>query len=76
MPTESSLPNNRPSPDEAAVTTKEAAAILNLSVWYLRSVKRAGCPWMGRKVFVSEIRRWLREHPAFTAKSVWRKEAA
>lgn len=64
-------------PHEKAVSIRAAAEALGVSAWYIYSMKRAGCPGAGRKVFITDLRRWLREHPGFVAKDVWtQKERA
>jgi len=53
---------------------KELAAALNISVWSIYAMKRAGAPFYGRYATLWDIDRWWREHPGFCASQVWRSQ--
>ena len=52
---------------------KEAAQALNVSDWYMASMKRAGAPFWCRKTDIEELEKWLRANPRFSAQSQWPK---
>jgi hypothetical protein len=55
---------------------KEAAAILNVSVWTVYAMKRAGAPFTGRYCTIADLDAWWRAHPDFCASRIWRDSTA
>ena len=53
------------------IFAKEAAEEMNVSPWYIASLKRAGAPFWGSKTSVADLEVWMCANPTFVAKHQW-----
>ena len=55
---------------EELLTTKELAAEMKRSEWYIRAMRKAGFPMPGGTATIEEARLWLVRRPDFNARAV------